>query len=383
MLDPLGVLNGDMFDARSLTPWEFRQKRLEHEGRQTLNPIRAAMVTPLTGPLAMYGRVAGEAVRLWSDEVAGPAPVDLELYDTHPDPVSAVRRAEASRPDVLFGPYGRGPALAVARATSRLVWNGGGATARLAAPEFDNVVNIPAPAASYFEGGLAAIRAGDPQVASLVVIHTGKGFSGEVAAGAASAAEAVAVTCTEVLFRPGCAGEALSRAPGADVLALVGSFGDELEMVRAVKRRPWRAVMSVAAGVDEVLEALGDRREGLMGPAQWTPGTAPRPDTGPDAEWFASAYHRRFGGPPPYPAAQALAAAVIWSECVRVAGTLDDDALLAQARNLEMRTLYGAFRLDPVTGLQIGHRVVTVQWQEGCRRVVWPPHRAEAPLRLL
>ena len=352
------------------------------KGGQAVKPIRAAMVTPLTGPLAMYGRVAGEALRLWADEVAEPGSVALRLYDTHPDPVSAVRQAEASRPDVLFGPYGRGPALAVARATSRLVWNGGGATDRLAAPEFENVVNIPAPAASYFQGGLAAIRDVDATVDSLVVVHTGKGFSGEVARGAVSAAEQAGMTWAEVQFQPGHAGESLSRTPSADVLALVGSFRDESEMVRAVKRRRWRAVLSVAAGVDEVLEALGDRREGLLGPAQWTPAAAPRPDLGPDAEWFVSAYHRRFEASPPYPAAQALAAAVIWSECVRLAGTLDDGALLVQARRLDVRTLYGAFRIDPVTGLQVGHRVVTVQWQDGRRRVVWPPHRAEFPLRM-
>ena len=348
-----------------------------------MKPIRAAMVTPLNGPLALYGRVAGEAVGLWAEEVAEPESVALTLYDTHPDPVSAVRQAEASRPDVLFGPYGRGPALAVARATSRLVWNGGGATARLAAPEFENVVNIPAPAASYFEGGLEAIRAADPQVGSVVVIHTGRGFSGEVARGAVSSAKRMGMTCAEVLFQPGRAGESLSRAPGGDVLAMVGSFEDELEVVRAVKRRRWRAVLSVAAGVDEVLEALGDRREGLLGPAQWTPGVAPRPDLGPDAQWFVSAYDRRFGASPPYPAVQALAAAIIWSECVRAAGTLDDEALLVQARRLDVRTLYGGFRLHPVTGLQVGHRVVTVQWQDGVRRVVWPPHRAEACLRLI
>ena len=340
------------------------------------------MVTPLSGPLAMYGRVAGEAVRLWADEAVEPGSVALRLYDAHPDPVSAVRRAEAPRPDVLFGPYGRGPALAVARATSRLVWNGGGATARLAAPEFENVVNIPSPAASYFEGGLAAIRDVDAKVSSVVMVHTGKGFSGEVARGAVSAAKEVGMTCVEVLFQPGHAGESLSRAPGGDVLAMVGSFEDESQMARAVKRRRWRAVLSVAAGVDEVLEALGDRREGLLGPAQWTPGAAFRPDLGPDAEWFVSAYQRRFGASPPYPAVQALTAAVIWRECVRVAGTLDDRALLAQVRRLDVRTLYGAFRIDPVTGLQVGHRVVTVQWQDGIRRVVWPPHRAEVPLRL-
>lgn len=345
-------------------------------------PVRAAMVTPLTGPLAIYGRVAGKALGLWADQVAEPKSVDLELYDAHPDPVSAALRAEASQPDVLFGPYGRGPALAVARAASRLVWNGGGATARLAVPEFENVVNIPAPAASYLEGGLAAIRSADPDASSLVVLHTGRGFSGEVGGGAMVAAAGLGMSATQVVFPPGRGRESLSRLPGAEVLAVVGSFDDELEMVQATDRRRWRAVLAVSAGVDEVLEALGSHREGLIGPAQWTPQTAPRSTVGPDANWFVEAYRLQTGDTPPYPAAQALAAALIWSECVRRTGAVEDEILMAEARRLAASTLFGAFRLDPVTGLQVGHRVVTVQWQNGERRVVWPPDRAETDLQI-
>lgn len=347
-----------------------------------MNPIRAAMVTPLTGPLAMYGRMSGEAVRLWADEIAGPESVDLRLYDAHPDPAATVRHAEASRPDVLFGPYGRGPALAVARATSRLVWNGGGASARLSLPGFPNVVNVLAPAASYLEGGLAAIRSADPTVGSLVVLHTGKGFPGEVAHGAMIAATQMGMSCEDVVFRPGMAPASMAGVPEADVLAIVGAFQDELEVVGALDRREWRAVLSVGAGVDEVLAGVAGGREGLIGPAQWTAGSAPQPLVGPDADWFVEAYRRRVGGTPAYPAAQALAAALIWSECVRRTGVLNDRTLLEESRELETRTLFGAFRIDPVTGLQAGHEVVTVQWQNGRRRVVWPPGLAEADLDL-
>ena len=57
-----------------------------------------------------------------------------------------------------------------------------------------------------------------------------------------------------------------------------------------------------------------------------------------------------------------------------------DAAQLAAARQLACTTLYGGFRLDPVSGLQVGHRVLTVQWQNGARRVVWPPEQAERSL---
>lgn len=44
-------------------------------------------------------------------------------------------------------------------------------------------------------------------------------------------------------------------------------------------------------------------------------------------------------------------------------------------------TGFGRFRLDPVSGLQVGHQVLTVQWQDGQRSVVWPPEAAQRPLR--
>ena len=347
-----------------------------------MKPIRAAMVTPLTGPLAMYGRAAGEAVRLWADEIAAPLLPDLKFFDTHPDPAGAVREAEAFGPDVLFGPYGRGPALAVARATSRLVWNGGGATDLLSWSRFPNVVNILAPAASYLRGGLAAIRAADPRVRSLVVLHTGRGFGGEVARGAMAAATELGMSCSDVVFTSGRAPDSVSRIPSGDVLAIAGSFRDELELVQALDRDRWRAVLAVSAGVDEVLEAMGSHREGLIGPAQWLPGEASPPAVGPDANWFVRVYRGRVGRTPPYPAAQALAAALIWSECVRITGSLDDEALKTAARRLSTRTLFGAFKLDPVTGLQVGHQVVAVQWQDNRRMVVWPSGQADTRLRL-
>jgi branched-chain amino acid transport system substrate-binding protein len=104
------------------------------------------------------------------------------------------------------------------------------------------------------------------------------------------------------------------------------------------------------------------------------------PDEGPDAAWFGAAFREATGGAPPYPAAAAFAAGVLAARCVREAGGTQDAALRAAAERLAARTLFGGFRLDPATGLQVGHEVLTVQWQAGVRRVVWPPGRAERPL---
>ncbi|HZD65187.1 MAG TPA: hypothetical protein VE152_03725, partial [Acidimicrobiales bacterium] len=93
--------------------------------------LRAALVTPLSGSLAGYGRAGATALGLWAERYAR-RPVELSVHDAHPDPVAALRTAEQERPRLLFGPYGSGPAIAVARAASRPVWNHGGASSALA-----------------------------------------------------------------------------------------------------------------------------------------------------------------------------------------------------------------------------------------------------------
>jgi len=163
-------------------------------------------------------------------------------------------------------------------------------------------------------------------------------------------------------------------------LLVAGNFADELAIAQLVLKHSWRAAAFVGAGVDQVLAPLGDLREGLLGPTQWMPTTTLEPDEGPTADWFVTKYRHMTGEDASYPATQAFAAGLLCARCLRDCGTCQDTDLLAAARQLVCRTLYGDFRLDPDSGLQIGHQVLIVQWQQGQRRIVWPPAQAERSL---
>jgi branched-chain amino acid transport system substrate-binding protein len=256
----------------------------------------------------------------------------------------------------------------VAAATSRLVWNHGGARAGSA----PNIINVLAPADTYFIGTVEVVRRADPEASRACVLHTDTGFSRAVADGGARAARRLGMKATNVPF--------VAEPSAAELLLVVGGFADEQEAARRLLPGPWRAAGFVGAGVEDVLAALGPRREGLLGPAQWLPSAAPDPDVGPSPMDFVEAYRRLTGREPSYPAAQAFAAGLVAARCLRDAGTPDDTAMLAAARAVDCTTLFGRFRLDP-TGRQTGQEVLTVQWQDGSRRVVWPPDRAEAALR--
>jgi ABC-type branched-subunit amino acid transport system substrate-binding protein len=347
--------------------------------------LRAALVTPLSGPLAVFGRAGAAALELWSRE----ASVPLDVVDAHPDPAAAMTAAAVGRPTMLFGPYGSSPAVAaigaVAATDGPAVWNQGGATSRLAWPGFPRVLNVLAPASTYFHGSLHAVLATGASAASVTVLHADTGFARDVASGAIAVGTELGYEVSQVVFAPGDAARAARTAPPADVVLVAASFEDELVAARTLlveRARAPQVLGLVGAGVEDVLSELGDRRERLVGPAQWTVRSAVGApvDEGPDAGWFVDAYRRATGREPEYPAAQAFAAGVLASRCLRDAGSVDPADVVVAAVRLRCRTCYGDFRLDPETGGQIGHRVLTVQWQGGVQRVVWPPEHAEAPL---
>lgn len=345
--------------------------------------LRAALVTPMTGPLARFGLESAKALSLWAEHAADlPAPwtgVELAVLDAGEVAETAMREAVQARPDVVFGPYGSSPTIAAARATDRVLWNHGGATSALRRPDFPRVINVLSPASSYPDGVLRAVREVDLGASTVSVLNGSTGFGEDVASGAASTAPELGFEIRTVRFEPGRAAEAAADLPPADLLLVVGGFEDEVAAARALLPGDWRAAAFVGAGVEDVLAPVADLREGLLGPAQWMASAAPEPDEGPDAAWFVQSFRRVAGSEPSYPAVQAFAAGILCARCLRDGG-VEDEAQLAAARQLECTTLYGGFRLDSSSGIQVGHEVLIVQWQDGVRRVVWPPKRAERSL---
>ncbi len=349
-----------------------------------MTKLRAALVTPLSGPMATFGRASATGLILWARHAAHLPPpwigVELDIRDTATDPEAAMRAAIGTHPEVVFGPYGSSTMLAAMRATDRVVWNHGAATSQLSRPAFPHIINVLSPASIYFDGVLQAVRTTDPGVATVSVLYASSGFGRDVATGAISAAGKLNFEIRTVSFEPNHADEIASSLPTADVLLVVGSFADELATAPVLLTRTWRAAAYVGAGVEEVLAPLGNLREGLLGPAQWIATAALEPDEGPDSAWFVAKYRQSVGVDPPYPAAQAFAAGLLCARCLRDSGVTEDAAQLAAARQLACTTLYGRFRIDPVSGLQVGHQVLIVQWQNGIRRVIWPAEQAERPL---
>src|SRR5574337_1680483 len=227
--------------------------------------VRAVLVTPLSGPLSRFGKAGASALALWAEHSG----VSLEVIDAHPSAASAMRAAEAGQYDLLFGPYGSGPARVAVAASTGVVWNHGGATARLVRPAYPRVVNVVSPAYRYLPAALDTLVADGLGAGSeVVVMHGDTGFGREAADGAATAARRLGLRHRSVAFRPGRAGDVLAQVPAGDVLLSAGTFDDDVVIAQWSGERRWRAVGLVAAGVDDLRHAIGGRVEGLYGPGR-------------------------------------------------------------------------------------------------------------------
>lgn len=345
----------------------------------------AGLSAAVTGPLAFLGRQALQGAELWASysnrepDTAEP-PVRLIWYD---DGGSAARvRAnvqrlvQEDRVDLLLGPYGSHLTLAaapIAEAARTLLWNHGGASDDLYTRGFRWVIGVASPASDYFRALPDWLGTGSRR--RLTIVHTRRGTFGlHVARGLAEAAGAGPFVVERLALDPDWQPDAVLdglRPIRPDLLILAGRFQDDVELVRL--RHAWpesiQAVAAVAAGVSAFGTELGEAADGVIGCSQWEPDPSAAPDEGPDSSWFAGAFRHRFGQPPEYPAAAAFAAGRLAALCRERAGSSDPDRQREEACALDLKTLFGRFRLDPATGRQVGHRMRLVMWRGGAKHL--------------
>ena len=362
--------------------------------------IRFGASVSVSGRYALQGRHVLAGLRAWVQAVnaggglrvhgVGPrAPVRLVYYDDTSSPARAAANAErlldADAVEILIGPYASDLTRAVspvARRRGRVLWNHSGASDDIHV-EGGRAVGILTPASGYFAGLIELARRLDSDAARVAHLHRRGSSFGRLAALGVWAAASDSMFVTDVVTYSSLAGElpgviARLERQRPDVVISAGAFDDEVLLARALVESGLRAkaIGLAAAAMQEFPHALGTHAEGFLGPSQWEPRLAYDPDFGPDPD-KATEGIRAQGSAPDYPAAQAYAACLIAQRCLEEAGT-DDGSLWRAACALDCATFFGRFRIDPATGLQVGHEVVLVQWRRGRKLVVWPPAVSQA-----
>ncbi len=177
------------------------------------------------------------------------------------------------------------------------------------------------------------------------------------------------------------------RAANPDVLGGATRFDDVVAITRQMKAlnvNPRMVGLTVGVDTLRFYEALGRDAEFVYGATPWVPelvelragGLIPIARQYPGAREFVESYKREFPGADlSYHSASGYGGCQILVEAVRRAGSLGSEKLRDAILKMDHNTVYGGFRVDR-DGVQVAHKMLMFQWQDGKKVIVWPEELA-------
>ena len=360
-------------------------------------PIRIGASLSLTGTYAKLGRNQHEGYKLCEKHLNAKGgllgrKVELVVYDDQSTPATAVRLYEKllteDGVDGVMGPYSSPVTEASVNVTEKykkvMVAPLAATTSIFKRPPDKKrhyVFMVISPAEAYLEGLLdtAATRG----LRTVAIVNEDTLFSKAAASGAADLAKkkGMQVVFQEAYPKGNTDFSALLtkiKALAPDVIAAATYFDDAVALTRQMREldvNPKAYGVTVGGDLPEFYDTLKTNAEYVYGATQWEH-VLPYPG---NAEFF-EAYKTEFGHEPSYHSAAGYAGCLIYAEAVKRAGTLDADRVRGELLRLETRTIFGEYKVD-ADGFQVAHKMVTFQWQEGRKVVVWPDELAVAKPR--
>jgi len=182
------------------------------------------------------------------------------------------------------------------------------------------------------------------------------------------------------------------RAANPDVLGGATRFEDAVAITRQMKAlnvNPRMYALTVGVDTLKFHEVLGRAAEFVYGGTPWVPelvelragGLIPIARQYPGAREFVESHRKEFPGADlSYHSAAGYGGCQILAEAIRRAGLLDSGKVREAILKMDHNTVFGGFRVDR-DGLQIAHKMVMFQWQDGKKVIVWPEELAPGKAR--
>src|SRR5271156_4800220 len=348
------------------------------------------------------GQQAERAIRLFVADANASSALRIDgdrcefALDCHDDASDPVRCAEIYRSlcanrhaGIIFGPYSNRlarVAAPVAEQSGRLFVNHGGAGDEPYEHDYKLIVGVLTPASDYLRGFVRLLTELKLWRKRAAIVASKAAFARAVASGCERAADERSARRRGVRVRvkwngafdpdatPARLFPALKRNR-VNALASAGSYDHDVAVMRAVaeSRLNIPVLGCVAAGVRRFESDLGELADGIVGPSQWEDSLELEPALGPTPAEFAR--RMRTAGSadsPDYPAAQIYAAGLLAAAALARAGRCDDAMLRAAFSDLRTTTMFGDFSIDRVSGRQLGHQMLLVQWHRGRKVIIIP-----------
>jgi len=322
--------------------------------------------------------------------------LELVLEDDQSQPSTAARIYEKlitqDKVDFVLGPYGSPMTATVAEVVEkhRMPMVANAATTSLFKKGRRFIFMVPPPGEVFLEGLID--MAAKKGLKTVAVIHEDTLFATTAAQGAVELARKKGLEV--VLVQSYSKGTAdftglltKVRAATPDVLAAGSYLEDAVAITRQLRElnvNPKMYGVTIGGAQPKFYEALGRIAEFVYGNSAWEPelvtlragGLIPVARQYPGAREFVEAHKKEYPGADlSYTTAAGYGGCQVLMEAVKRAGSLDREKVRDAILKLDFNTVYGPFKVDP-DGLQIGHKMLTLQWQDGKKVIVWPEELA-------
>jgi branched-chain amino acid transport system substrate-binding protein len=358
-------------------------------------------------------------LQLWADHVneaggielsdGAKITVDFKFYDdeSSTDRVQELytRLATDDNADFLISPYSSGLTAAsavIAEQYEKVMITTGAASDSTYKEGYTRVFQAYTPASRYLTGAVDLLAKVAPDTKQVAFVYENDKFSTDVVNAAKTYAESLGY---EVVLFEGYDSDTTDFGPfinkiegsGAQAILGGGHFQDGSTFARQMHEKdvgiPYFALLVAPPEPD--FADLGDAALGVIGPSQWEPLAAFTPESAAEAglDWFGELgtdivadYVAAYDEEPSYHSAGGYAAGLILQKAIEDADSVDPEEVKAAMDSMDILTFYGRIKFDTSAeahGLQIGHDMIYIQWQEDAsgnlaKQVVWPLEGATA-----
>ena len=376
--------------------------------------IKVGIPISLTGKYDVLGQRNLQGVRLWAKwvnkqggiyvkDMGKKLPVEVVWYDTKSDKDTTIKLTEKlineDKVDFLFGPYGSSLTLASAAITERygkLMFSHSGASDKIWAQGYRYVIGVLTPSSYYYKSTMELMARLNPPIKTIAVITEDNPFNLSIRKGIKRWAKQLGfkIVFDEVYPTPPIdLSPLLSKVKNLspDAILACSHFKDGALLARqAAELNVYTKFFALGSAPSTVewWSAVGPKGAAFtIATSQWEPIDAPDPNKfnnwyGPKVtgKQFNEWYKKRWGKSTDFRGAQAFAAGLVLQWGIENAGTLSTDKVRAALNKMDIMTFYGRSKIDPKSGIQIGHGMVTAQWQNGKKVVIGPPELAVAEI---
>jgi branched-chain amino acid transport system substrate-binding protein len=375
--------------------------------------VTIGFTTSQTGNYNVSSTRRVNGLRLWMDEVNEAGGIELsdgtvvkfgyQTYDdeSNKDRVQELytRLATEDNADFLISPYSSGltaAAAVIAEQNGKIMITTGAASDDAYKQGYTLVFQAYTPASRYLTGAVDQLANLDSSVKKVAFVYENTNFATSVVEAAQVYAEEQGY---EIVLFEGYDAETADFGPfinkivesGAEAILGGGHFQDGSTFARQIHEKgvEIKYFTLLVAPPEPDFADLGDAALGVIGPSQWEPLAEFTPASAEEAgmEWFGAlatefvkAYEAAYDEEPSYHSMGGYAAGQILEKAIIDADSIETEAVKAAMEEMDILTGYGRIKFDTSAeshGLQIGHSMIYIQWQEDdagnlVKQVVWP-----------